>query len=211
MKQHAHDFATSSLQLRYLLYQPAPSSQRHPLILFLHGAGERGSDLKMMIQQGIPKIVEEQADFPFITVSPQCPLGTWWSFELATINALLDSVIANYPVDPDRVYMTGMGMGGYGTWNYATEYPDRLAAIAPIAGGGDPDKVERIKQMGVWAFHGALDNVVLPRESRKMVEALREVGGNVRFTVYANAGHDCWTATYNNPKLYEWLLQHKRP
>jgi predicted peptidase len=101
-------------------------------------------------------------------------------------------------------------MGGYGTWSLATEYPERFAAIAPICGGGDPKKAHLLKDMPVWVFHGAKDTVVPPERSEEMVNALKEAGGNVQYTVYPEADHDSWTETYNNPKLYEWFLKHKR-
>jgi predicted peptidase len=214
MTQQVHTFASGDTSLRYLLHLPPDYDERSarvwPLILFLHGAGERGSDIELVKRHGIPKVAESQPDFPFIAVSPQCPLGTWWAFELPLLGKLLDHVMAAYAVDTERVYLTGISMGGYGAWGLAIAHPDRFAAVVPICGGGDPDTVCAIRHVPVWAFHGALDNVVLPRESRKMVEALRECGGNIKFTLFPNADHDSWTRTYNSPKLYEWLLSQRR-
>jgi predicted peptidase len=214
MTQRVITFMHDTMSLRYLLHLPPgygkDRSQRWPTILFLHEAGERGSDIDLVKQHGIAKVAEQDPDFPFIAISPQCPEGTWWSFELEALSALLTDFCANHPVDLDRLYLTGISMGGYGVWNLAVAEPDRFAAIAPICGGGDPDTVCAIKQVPVWAFHGAMDNVVLMRESRKMVDALRECGGSVRFTIYPNAGHDSWTRTYANPRLYEWFLSHSK-
>jgi predicted peptidase len=214
MAQQVRTFEVGTLALRHLLHLPpgygSEDGKRWPLIVFLHGAGERGSDIEQLKQHGIPRVAEENADFPFIAVSPQCPTGTWWSFELEPLAALVKHLLSAYDVDPDRVYLTGISMGGYGAWNLAVAQPELFAALAPVCGGGDPDTVCAIKQVPVWAFHGALDNVVLLRESRKMVDALRACGGRVRFTIYPNAGHDSWTRTYNNPRLYEWLLSHYR-
>lgn len=196
---------------RYLLFLPkdyVEEKKRWPLILFLHGAGERGDDLELIKRHGPPKIVEEQEDFPFILVSPQCPKDGWWSNDF--LNALLDEVVTRYRVDKDRIYVTGLSMGGFGTWNLAIEYPDRFAAIASICGGGNPLEACKLKHVPVWVFHGAKDNVVPIKKSEEMVNALRECGGNVKFTVYPEAGHDSWTETYNNPELYEWFLKHRR-
>ncbi|MEH2461096.1 prolyl oligopeptidase family serine peptidase [Nostoc sp.] len=187
-----------------------------PTILFLHGAGERGSDLDNVKKQGVTKIVELQPDFPFIVISPQCPRGQYWNVE--RLSALLDeamsdekpqSAYASY-IDPDRVYLTGLSMGGYGTWHLAAAQPERFAAIAPICGGGNPQAARKLKNLPVWAFHGARDNVVPLRESEIMVSALKARDGDVKFTVYPEAAHDSWTQTYNNPELYEWFLQHRR-
>ncbi|WP_375510152.1 prolyl oligopeptidase family serine peptidase [uncultured Nostoc sp.] len=179
-----------------------------PTILFLHGAGERGSNLDNLKRHGVAKIVEQQPDFPFIVISPQCPRGEYWNVD--RLSALLDEVIASYPIDPDRVYLTGLSMGGYGTWHLAAAQPERFAAIAPICGGGNPQAARNLKNLPVWAFHGAKDNVVPLSESEIMVSALKARDGNVKFTVYPEANHDSWTQTYNNPELYKWFLQHGR-
>lgn len=203
---------TKHIHADYLLYLPpgyAPDgSRRWPLILFLHGAGERGSDLDIVKRTGLPKFLEKGGDYPFIAVSPQCPSDESWSAEVL-IN-LLDEVTGRYPVDPDRLYLTGLSMGGFGTWTLATEHPDRFAAIAPICGGGRPSMVDTIKHIPTWVFHGDRDRVVPLHRSEEMVEALKRAGGDVRFTVYPEAGHDSWTETYANPELYTWFLAHTR-
>ncbi len=212
MAQQVQTFTTDTMSLRYLLHRPPEQAKgkRWPLIVFLHGAGERGSDTELLKLHGIPRVVEENPDFPFITIAPQCPEGSWWPMHIKELNALITQALLLYDVDPDRVYLTGISMGGYGVWNLATAYPDRFAAVAPICGGGDPDSVCAMRRVPVWAFHGERDNVVLIRESRKMVDALRECGGSVRFTIYPNAGHDSWTKTYQNPRLYEWFMSHRK-
>lgn len=196
----------------YLLFLPKSYEAqefRLPMILFLHGAGERGSNLEDLKRNGVARIVEEQPDFPFIVVSPQCPPGERWSVNL--LSTLLDDVIAQYHVSLDRVYLTGLSMGGYGTWHLAAAQPDRFAAIAPICGGGNPEEAYRLKNLPVWAFHGKRDRIVPLRESEKMVQALKKCGvNNLKFTVYPEADHDSWTQTYNNPMLYDWFLQHQR-
>jgi len=197
---------------QYLVFLPKDydrSRKRWPLLLFLHGAGERGKNLDLVKKHGPPKIVEREPDFPFVVVSPQCPAGEWWANDV--LIALLDEVLEDYRVDPRRVYLTGLSMGGYGTWSLATACPERFAAIAPICGGGNRLLAYKLKDVPVWAFHGAKDDVVPLRESKKMADAVREAGGDIRLTVYPDAGHDSWTATYDDPELYKWLLAHKKP
>lgn len=218
-RQQEREFKTQiviTVRLGYLLFLPKGyaenSDQKWPLILFLHGMGERGDNLERLKVHGIPKIVEQQEDFPFIAVSPQCPDTSFWSAEpeVEALNALLDKIISEYAVDEDRIYVTGLSMGGFGTWSLAMAYPERFAAIAPICGRGDPKKAHVLKDMPVWVFHGAKDEVVPPENSEEMVKALKESGGSVKYTLYPEAGHDSWTETYNNPRLYEWFLEHKR-
>jgi pimeloyl-ACP methyl ester carboxylesterase len=202
--------------IRHLIYLPVgyekDTNKKWPLILFLHGKGERGDNLDQIKEAALPSRLEYdhhfREKFPAIVVAPQCPAGSWWSsHELA---ALLDEVQAKYRVDADRVYVTGMSMGGYGTWALATEFPDRFAAIAPVCGGGDVAEANRLVGVPIWAFHGNKDNVVPFSESQQMVAALQGMKGNVRFTVYPDSGHDAWTETYGNPELYTWLLSHAR-
>lgn len=199
-----------SAKLEYLLSLPADyaqSNQKWPLVLFLHGAGESGTDLNKVKVHGPPKIVEAKGPFPFILVSPQCP-GRGWNPDV--LNALLDDLMKNYRVDPDRVYLTGLSMGGYGTWALAAAHPEKFAAIAPICGGGSPKDAPKLARLPIWVFHGAKDTTVPLQRSEEMVEAIKAAGGNPKFTVYPDAGHDSWTATYDNPEFYTWLLAQKR-
>lgn len=222
--QHARSFTqtlTETVRTRYLLFLPQgyaeDPARKWPLMVFLHGAGERGDDLDLVAKHGPPKQVKEAPDFPFILVSPQCPAGKRWSDTV--VLALMDEVIANFRVDPARVYLTGLSMGGYGTWSLGVTHPERFAAIAPICGGGDvvkilltePDKVRALRSLPVWAFHGGKDPVVPVAESERMVDALKRFGAReVKLTVYPEAQHDSWTETYQNPELYDWFLSHRR-
>jgi predicted peptidase len=214
--QHSQVFEktiTRNLSCRYLLFLPDgynKQKQGWPLILFLHGAGERGSDLKKVKIHGPPKIVEKQKDFPFIVVSPQCPEDDWWTDKIEVLIHLLDDIVARYNVDTERIYLTGLSMGGYGTWALAAKYPERFAAIAPICGGGNRIMAFRLKDVPVWAFHGAKDNVVPLKQSEEMVDTIKAGGGNAKLTVYPDAGHDSWTETYNNRELYDWFLEHRK-
>jgi predicted peptidase len=203
------------IRLDYLLYLPddygKEQTKKWPLILFLHGAGERGNDVNLVAKHGPPKLLAGKTDLAvknFIVVSPQCPANKWW--EPTEVIALLDEVGEKYNVDAGRVYLTGLSMGGFGTWDTAVRYPQRFAAIAPICGGGDPRRVGALRTMPVWVFHGDKDPTVPVQRSIEMVEALKKAGNDVQFTRYPDAGHDSWTETYNNAKLYEWFLQHKR-
>lgn len=212
---------TKEISLDYLLYLPkgyeAGPAKRWPLILFLHGAGERGTNVWKVATHGPPKNATNSAGFPFIVVSPQCPERRTWSKD--ALVPLLDEIIAKYAVDTNRVYLTGLSMGGFGTWDLGTAYPERFAAIVPICGGGQTisvllssrEKAQALKSLGVWAFHGAKDPVVRLEESQRMVDAMKKAGvEDVQFTVYPEAQHDSWTETYKNPELYKWLLKHER-
>ena len=174
--------------------------------MFLHGIGECGEDLQKVKTHGPPKLVEQGKEFPFILVSPQCPEGSWWSDNV--LDGLLKELEEKYNVDKNRIYVTGLSMGGYGTWSLAMEYPHRFAAIAPVCGGGNVRTVCKLKDMPIWVFHGAKDNVVPIAESQKLVDALKKCGNDVKFTIYPEANHDSWTETYKNPELYKWLLSH---
>ena len=203
--------AVQPVALRYLLALPDGydgSDERWPLVLFLHGAGERGDSLARVAVHGPPRLVREGQRFPFVLVSPQAADGAWWN--ALALGALLDEVEARYRIDRDRVYVTGLSMGGFGTWSLLETFPGRFAAAAPVCGGGTPGRNCAAKATPVWAFHGALDTVVPLQRTHEMTARLDACGGDVRFTVYPEAGHDSWTETYGNADLYTWLLSHRR-
>ncbi|HYV38351.1 MAG TPA: PHB depolymerase family esterase [Gemmataceae bacterium] len=211
-KQVEKEFSKEKYKFNYLLYLPegyGKEDKKWPVMMFLHGAGESGNDLAKVRKHGPPKIAEAKK-FPFIVVSPQSP-GMGWQVE--GLNLLLDDIMAKYKCDPDRVYLTGLSMGGGGTWNLATAHPERFAAIVPICGAGnDPKQAAKLKDMPTWVFHGGKDPTVKLAVSERMVNAIKEAGGkNIKLTVYPDAQHDSWTVTYNNPELYTWLLAQKRP
>jgi predicted peptidase len=214
--QHAYQFqkvVTREVACPYLLYLPkdyGKDDRRWPLMLFLHGAGERGEDLKAVKVHGPPKLIDQGKEFPFIVLSPQCPADSWWDSDV--LHALLTDIIAKYRVDEHRVYCTGLSMGGYGTWDLAIKYPKLFAAIAPICGGaGSGPAVCKIKDVPVWTFHGDKDTTVPMAETEYLVKRLKECGGNVKFTVYPGVGHDSWVKAYNDQALYEWFLSQRRP
>ena len=209
-EKHFEAKITVTAKLDYLLYLPPgyhQSRQKWPLVLFLHGAGESGSDLAKVKIHGPPKLVEAGRQFPFILVSPQCATRGW---NPDTLNALLDDLMRKYPVDKKRVYVTGLSMGGYGTWALAAAHPEKFAAIAPVCGGGNPKDAAKLAPLPIWVFHGAKDPTVPIQRSEEMMQAIKAAGGNVKFTIYPEAGHDSWTEAYNTPEFYTWLLGQKR-
>jgi predicted peptidase len=201
-----------TVTVNYLLHLPREYGQnpgtRWPLILFLHGAGERGSDLTKLTAYGPPKLVAEGQELPFIVVSPQVPARSTWDID--ALNALLDEVLQKYAVDEDRVYLTGVSMGGAGTWRLASAHPERFAAIAPVCGWGDPAMAHRLAGIPTWVFHGAKDDLVPLQASQEMVDALKQAGSEPKFTIYPEVRHDSWTPAYNDPALFKWLLSHRR-
>ncbi|HIA20651.1 MAG TPA: phospholipase, partial [Planctomycetaceae bacterium] len=206
-------FKKTPVAMDYLAHLPdgyKEAEKTWPLILFLHGAGSVGEDINRIKRNGLPKLLESQADTlarQFIVISPQTSERRWSS---SSLEALLLHIMDKYKVDKQRVYLTGVSLGGYGTWSMARRFPDYFAAIVPICGGGSRSGMEQLKNTPTWVFHGAKDETVSIDQSERLVEALKGVGGNVKFTIYPEAGHDAWTETYNNPKLYEWLLEQKR-
>jgi poly(3-hydroxybutyrate) depolymerase len=193
----------------YLVYLPPAYEQKEawPLLLFLHGRGEEGEDdLETVKRHGPPKLIKEGKHFPFIVVSPQCPEGRSW--RPAKLGALLDKLIATFKIDKDRIYVTGLSMGGGGTWAFGAFAPQRLAAIVPISNGGNVSLAPRLEDLPVWTFCGALDPTIA--SARKMVEALRAQGNDAKLTIYPRSGHDAWTETYSNPAVYDWLLKQRR-
>ena len=196
--------------IKYLEYIPQVDEENNefPLLIFLHGMGERGNDLNKIKLHGPPSFLDEKKDFPFITISPQCPDTIYWNEDI--LIPFYEEIVAKYPVDKNRIYLTGLSMGGFGTWGSIVAKPELFAAAAPICGGGDPSRLALVKDMPIWVFHGAKDKVVPINRSQEMVDKLKELGSKVKFTVYPEATHDSWTVTYANPKLYEWFLSHQK-
>jgi predicted peptidase len=197
--------------VRYQLFLPSffEKGKPLPLMLFLHGAGERGEDLDKVKQWGPPRFLPERPDFPFIVVSPQCPKGQWW--DLVVLSALIDQIERTYAIDSDRIVVTGLSMGGFGSWGLAAASPERFAAIAPVCGGGDPETADSLVGIPVWNFHGSADNVVPEQRSLEMVAAIVAAGGErVKHTSYAGVGHDSWKRAYSGDQLWNWLLAQRR-
>jgi pimeloyl-ACP methyl ester carboxylesterase len=210
ISQHLEKKYTKAI--RYLFYLPEnygkDTTMHWPLILFLHGGGERGDNLERVKANGVPKFISSGKKLPFIVVSPQVSSNELWNPDLLVI--MLKDIVKNYKVDKERIYLTGLSIGGLGTWETAEKYPDLFAAIAPVSSWGDPAQEWKLRHTAAWIFHGAKDRKVPVISSQVMADSLRKLNTDVRLTVYPNAGHDCWTETYFNEKLYEWFLDHKR-
>jgi len=206
---------SADVTVSYMQYFPKDYDKKDkwPLLLFLHGAGERGTNLNQVKVHGPPKLAAEGKLDEFIVVSPQCPSNDYWNRhgQITNLIALLDHMEEKYKVDSDRIYVTGLSMGGFGTWQLATTLSDRIAAAVPICGGSNwaNSFVLAQTQMPIWAFHGDADSVVPVELTTDMIDQIQKIGGNAKVTIYPGVGHDSWTETYNNPELYKWLLSHK--
>jgi len=221
----------SPQQFRYRLLRPAPlqPGRRYPLVLFLHGAGERGSDNTAQLKY-LPTWLAEpdwRQRFPCFVIAPQCRAEHRWSpfdwsdktssplaaeptADLAAAIAALDAVCRNEAVDASRVYLTGLSMGGYGSWELAARQPERFAAVVPICGGGDEAQAAKIADLPIWCFHGAADQVVPVERSRSMVAALKAAGGSPKYSELPGIGHNSWTPAYRDSGLLEWLFAQRR-
>ena len=202
------------MTLHYWLSLPPESEKKPeggwPVMFFMHGAGERGTNLDLIKKHGPPKLAGKTPELnKFIIVSPQWPDSkTWW--DTAALKGLIDHTLATQPVDKDRVTLTGLSMGGYATWSLLAAYPDLAACAVPICGGGDPSKAESFKHVPIHCYHGAKDNVVPQKKSDEMIEALKKAGATPEYTVFPNAAHDSWTDAYADAKLFQWMLARKR-
>jgi predicted peptidase len=212
--------ASRQVTVPYLLFVPQDYREDEtawPLLLFLHGYGECGDGGDELVRakiHGPAKRVDSQPDFPFVLVTPQCPKPerseVVFGWKPDQLIKLIDHLVGELNVDRERIYVTGLSMGGFGTWRLAAAYPDRFAAAVPICGGGEPDKMAAaLSTVPIWCFHGAQDPVVPLARTKDMVDAVKQAGGDVKLTVYPDAGHDSWTETYDNPNVYEWLLSHR--
>lgn len=217
-------------KLLYRLMKPEKidAEKKYPLVIFLHGAGERGDDNTKQLVHGIKEFAkdENRKKYPCFLIAPQCPSNQSWASIRRTNNSpelaaeasaplrltlgLIDSLLKESPIDPDRIYITGLSMGGYGTWDALARRPDFFAAAAPVCGGGDVKIAEKIKNVPIWVFHGDKDTAVPVARSREMVEALRKAGGEPGYTEYPGVAHDSWNPAYADAQLHKWLFAQKR-
>ena len=188
-------------------YNPE-TDQLHPLVIFLHGAGERGNDLSKVRVHGPPMLQDKGQEFPAIIASPLCPKDVYWN--VAQLEVFYKDIMKKYNIDHSRVYLTGLSMGGYFTWTWGTTHPEHFAALVPICGGGNPAEAINIKDIPVWAFHGGQDDVVPITQSQEMIQALQDLGAHPKFTIYPEAGHDSWTEAYNTAELWEWIFSQSK-
>jgi len=200
-------------ELKYLLALPADYEKqpdaKWPLVLFLHGGGERGDDLEKVKVHGPPKLSAAGKDLPYVLVSPQCPAEERWNpHDLAK---LVDSVANTHRVDRRRLYVTGLSLGGGGTWSLLTEYPGKFAAAIPICGRGDLAAAEKLAKTPIRVFVGGKDREQTVQNCQEMTAALKKAGGDAELKLYPDLPHDCWTATYDEPAVWEWLLAQRLP
>ena len=203
-----------NFELGYFIYEPDNrKNEPLPLIIFLHGAGERGdgkSKLERVKVHGIPKYIANGMEFPAVVLCPQCPENLVWNNIVIQLKKLIDKVIADYNIDPHRVSITGISMGGYGTWEMGITFPDYFSAIAPICGGSFYWRGGNLVKMPVWAFHGDKDDMVPVENSISMVDSVNGAGGNAKLTVFHNVGHGSWDDAYLHTDLINWLISQKR-
>ncbi len=198
---------------RYVVYVPYEyePAREWPLVLFLHGAGERGDDGLIQSEVGIGRAIRRWSErFPCIVVMPQCPRGVWWDKALPHAELAMEQTRAEYRIDPARVYLTGLSMGGYGTWLIGAREPVQYAALMPICGGGEPGDAKELARTPIWAFHGGKDGTVKPEESRRMVEAVKKAGGDVQYTEFPDLSHNSWDAAYSDKDAIAWMLKQRR-
>ncbi|MFT5128735.1 MAG: putative peptidase [Rhodothermales bacterium] len=206
---------TDNLNSKFWLYLPTRYDEddaKLPLIIFLHGSSKRGTDLERVKANGMPPLLDKKEDWDFVVASPQAGYKYAWQrcWRPDDIALLLAELLKSYRIDPKRVYLTGLSMGGYGAWACAAAYPELFAAAVPICGGGELGWAEQYGELPIWAFHGADDYVVSVRRSQEMVTAINALGGKAKLTAYPGVGHDSFTQTYANPDMFAWLLRHSR-
>lgn len=223
-----HTFTKGDDKLLYRLLKPETINEKetYPLVIFLHGAGERGSDNKAQLKHGVAEFAKEDTrkKHPCFLIAPQCPERGWWvpfsrkgktdekpgTDPGTLVLELIEKACKDLPIDKKRIYITGLSMGGYGTWGLLARKPDLFAAGMPICGGGDENQAEKLTKIPLWVFHGDEDKVVRPEQSRNMVQAIEKAGGKPKYKEYPGVGHDSWTATYRDPEVLAWLFEQKK-
>jgi predicted peptidase len=210
-----------SLPYRMLRPQNMDETTKYPLVVFLHGAGERGNDNAVHLKHIAPLFLNDsvRTNYPCFVMAPQCPENELWTYPdwyaeteapMSTVIDLIDSLIENENIDTSRLYITGLSMGGYGTWYLLTRFPEKFAAAVPICGGGDPIRVSSFKDVPIWAFHGKKDDIVPVTETRNMIEALKSVGGSPAYTEYKKVKHDSWVNAYRESRLLRWMFHQRK-
>jgi predicted peptidase len=212
---------------RFAAPEKTEEGKQYPLVLFLHGSGQRGTDNKAQLQHGVSDILKGAADIgeSAFLIAPQCPPGRWWAKPtsdwigladeeqnelLEAVLALIEETAAKHPIDRKRIYITGLSMGGFGTWDLLARSPETWAAAIPICGGGNPKSAPKFKHIPIRIYHGTADNVVRPQSSEQMARALGNIGGKATIQLYPDVGHDSWTRTYRDPEVIKWLFAQKK-
>lgn len=228
IEPEARVFAGDGGELHYRIVVPrVAAGTRVPLVLCMHGSGERGAGNGKQVGHFRPLLASAAAaQTPAVWVLPQVPSGQLWATYgwgtrtdamqpdpnpvMRLARALVVALLAELPIDPDRVYVVGLSMGGYGTWEFAQRWPELPAAIVPVCGGGDPAVAERLKQLPIWTFHGTKDSVIAYEKSKRTVDALQAIGAQPKFTTYEGVGHDSWSKAFREPELLPWLFAQRR-
>lgn len=218
-----------TLNYREFIPTGLEAGKKYPLVVFLHGAGERGDDNTAQLIHGVKNFVTDAAQkaSPCFVIAPQCPKDQTWasidrtqdkatlkpepSAPLSLVLQLIDRLQKDHPIDADRLYITGLSMGGYGTWDLLMRHPDKFAAGVPVCGGGDVSRADAIATIPIWVYHGAKDEAVPVERSRELVDALKAAGGKPHYTEYPEVGHDSWNGAYADAEMMAWLFQQKRP
>ncbi len=236
-EKRAHSYKQGTLGYRVLYPENFDPSKKYPLVYFLHGAGERGTDNEKQLVHGSKLFLNtnNRQDYPAIVVFPQCPSDDYWANVSREVNeetgkrdfifakkgkptkamqgtlSLIDSLVALSHVDKTRVYISGLSMGGMGTFELVSRRPNTFAAAMPICGGDNPKSVKNyVKKLPFWVFHGAKDDVVPPKFSQQMVDALKARGGTVRFSLYPDANHNSWDSAFAEPEFLSWLFSQSK-
>jgi predicted peptidase len=227
-KRNYTDPAGKTLPYRLLKPDNYDPAKKYPLVLFLHGAGERGVDNTAQLKHGVGEFASKEGreKYPCFLIAPQCPAKEkWadvnWSADASKVSEkpaepqrlaleIVAAVQKEFSIDPKRLYITGLSMGGYGTWDIISRHPDMFAAAIPICGGGDESHAGKLTKIPLWCFHGDKDTAVKVERSRNMIEAVKKAGGSPKYTEYPGVGHDSWTRTYKDPEVLKWLFEQKK-
>ena len=199
--------------LGYILYAPENVTEKIPLIVFLHGAGERGNgkdELDLVNIHALPSYISNGAEYPAFVLCPQCHKDFVWNNLVIDLKALIDEIADNYSIDKNKIAITGISMGGYGTWEMGITYPDFFSCMAPVCGGGFSWRTPSLKNEKIWAFHGDADVTVPPNNSYEMVDGVNKNGGNAKLTIFHDVGHNSWDPAYLETKVIDWLLESKK-
>lgn len=199
---------TTTVAFKYILQLPENQKEKFPLIIFLHGSGERGGDLEA-VKNHSPFTYQNLIQSPVAILAPQCPENVWWN--TTALYELIKNITTKYNIDKSRIYLTGLSMGGWGTWKLAEEHPEMFAAIAPVCGPVDrtmiyEEESGKLATMPIHIYHGALDDIVPPIQAIEMYQTLKKINKNIDLTIFPNDNHNSWDSTYSNPEFYKWLL-----
>ena len=209
MEKNKYSFVFSG-EFNYFLSLPKEEITKPPMLVFLHGAGERGTDIEKVFTHAIPRYIKEGMDIPAVVLCPQCPSNMVWNNLVFPLKKLIDEIADKFNVDKDRISITGISMGGFGTWDMGLNFPEYFSAIAPVCGGGLSWRCERLKNVPIWAFHGEADPTVPLKNSVEMVDAVNAAGGNAKLTVFHNVDHFSWDMSYLDTRVIDWLIEQVR-